>query len=50
MGEIQLGTTICPFMSFHGEGVQYCREDCVGYYHPYEDKNNPALCAFIPGE
>ena len=49
MGAIQLGITICPFMSFHGEGVQYCREDCVGYYHPYGNKNM-AMCAYVPGE
>ena len=50
MAEIQLGITICPFMSFRGEGIQYCREDCAGYYHPYDNINYPALCAYVPGE
>jgi hypothetical protein len=47
--KIKLGYTICPFMSFHGEGIQLCRTDCAGYCEYEMSKDDIiAACGYLP--
>ena len=48
MMKIEIGITICPLMSYRGEGAQYCTKDCAGFYYPYGKEENGAYCGYIP--